>query len=428
MTSVGELIMKCMTPKPNHSTEKKVKKYEICPGYFEDKIAILFKDYYNLTTTQEPNTEILHRLDSRMIGVLGEADLAKCQELLPRDQSFVTGFPLLLLQNNSTISHAKSGVAATTTTTTSSTSSSSSTSTTPTYTTPIPPTTSWTLMTFSPNDTPDIQKERVLKIVATVNSMVRDSLIQQKLEAHLNTSEKITIPNVYYKTGDLLIEGEIYLTLQRLSFIQKCVKDLNLKILKKNKDNYSFSIDTISIYECKQSELKCVKHHQSVILSSQGKTPDIKSSYLFCFLKSEIAEITNNIIRVITESQDIVDQVVMESQHHGSSNGVINFNGNSGSVGTGGGNNDQNKSKLSTSNLSDSEFLLVDEIENFNEVGSSNEQDTYIEEEEDIHLTANSYQTKLDDQPTHHPTKINFKVNSDILTNDDMLWVCNNVI
>eukprot|EP01133_Synstelium_polycarpum_P017961 gene17961-21434_t len=147
-------------------------------------------------------------------------------------------------------------------------------------------------MTFSPSDTPEIQKERVLRIVATINSLVRDSLINQRLKSQLDSTETFTVPLVYFRKAEkVFIEGEIYLTLQKLSFIQKYVKDHHLKLLPKVSENYSFSIDTIAIYECKQqhsADAKKLKHFSEVILSSQGSTLSSPSaSFGFFFPKQE---------------------------------------------------------------------------------------------------------------------------------------------
>ncbi|GAM21229.1 hypothetical protein SAMD00019534_044040 [Acytostelium subglobosum LB1] len=390
-----------------------------------------------------------------MIGILSKEEIERCRSLIPKEQTLLSCLSMLLLTNTDTMSHSKRTIRTynpnhvaflltdlelfviglgpiapgssvniharcklcdvCTVQTGYLHSSSSLKDTSPTsdgvhisdrktssnqYAMKITPKSrsTMTLMSASPVDTLELQKERILKIASTLNTLVREAIIKHKVEEKLDVAEKVTISNVYYKCGDLLIEGDIHLNLQKISFVQKHARDLNLNLLRLSPtENYSFSIDTITVYECKQSELKLVHDHSSVIISAQGKTPEGNTHHLFCFKKSEI----------ITESQDIVDQVVMASLHHSSGN-----HGEPSKSFT-----YHSESSDSSSYLQEQDFVLVDDPDILKEEAPM------AEEEEDISLTSESYRTVLDDKPTHHPYKNNFKVKSDIMSETEMLWV-----
>ncbi|EGG17208.1 TLDc domain-containing protein [Cavenderia fasciculata] len=456
-----------------------------------------------------------------MVGILDEADIYKCRKVIPSDQSFVTGFSLLLLSNSNTISHANSKIrtyssrpialllsnqqiflvsrvqsdSSTTSSTkdnnkkqTSSSSSSSSSKQQedeieligscnlseiskiqtgylhssgshkkkkqiPTLTNPLSssPTSaslsstdfttsqddillsdnrtspgqyslkisrhsqpSWTMMTFSPSDTPQIQKERVSTIASSIKSLVRESIIQSQLQSQLSSEEKLFIPLVYYQPNDkYFVEGELHLNLQKISFIQKYVRDGNLKHLSKVHDNFSFSVDTISIYECKQiPNSKAFKKFSQVNILSQGKEPSELIS--FYFPMDEVPQITNSIIRLITESQDIADQVYKESSNKNNDSTSTTTTTTTPNRGTG------------QKSLTDSDFYLVDEEDEFGSGDSSNGSTGNLERivEDDYGLTSQALTTTLENNtPTHKPTKNNFKTSSDILSSDDILWL-----
>ncbi|GAM21510.1 hypothetical protein SAMD00019534_046850 [Acytostelium subglobosum LB1] len=243
----------------------------------------------------------------------------------------------------------------------------------------------WTLMSFSPGDTPDIQRERVLKIVAIINTVKEETLHKSTTSLKSSSSSKnlaasghdnITISNMYYKLNGLIIQGEMYLSLQRMSFIQKYIRDPKMNVIKKCTDNYSFSIETKSIFECKRVETKIVKHHATVRLSTEGERANI---YIFCIKKPGVVQYLEQMMKIIAEAQ------VVETH---SSNSV-----------------DHEHDLMEQSSPETSDVAFGEE------------------DQDGIIFSIDTVNTKLDDKPTHKPLKNNFKVNSDLLTNDEMMWV-----
>jgi len=437
------------------------------------------EDYYNLTTTQVPNSQLLSRLDSKMVGILGESDIDKCREVIPKNQTFVTGFSLVLLTHNTTISNTKkirtftsSPVAFLLTDksafivlydTRSKTIQQSQTCDLieireihtgyihvekgGTEDLSITPNnkkkgqfsmriikingSSWFLMTYSPTDSQDIQKERVLTIVATIQSLIQSSQLAHKIETKLENSEKTHIPLSYYQAkSDTIVSGEIYFNLQKFSFIQS-KNDIMLKNVAK-KEDYSFSIDLISIYECKNSTSSIIDGYHELKISSQGT---LNQNFILYLPKLEIENITKNIIRLVTESQDIVDQLVIEGINDSNSttfesdlNEEINADMDS-----------------SVSNSPENQVVHSQKVESFHkyktnstvDLRNSNDKDIesqfyLVDQEQSTHdLTDNSlfikknqFVTSLDNnQPTNIPTKCNFIGKSEILSKDDILWL-----
>ncbi|KYQ94067.1 TLDc domain-containing protein [Tieghemostelium lacteum] len=356
------------------------------------------EDYYNLTTTQVPNSQFLHRLDSRMVGILSEQDIDKCKDVIPKDQTFITGFSLLLLTHSTTTSSISG------TSPSSSLGNLSSILTKEnnnnnnnnnsldknnngsnrkirTYSTsPVAlllsdksafivlydtrsqsiqqietcdlieireiqtgyihtPSQvdsdesvfmsnkkksgqfsmrilkiyggSWTLMPYSPTDSIDILKERVLSIAVIIRSLIQNSKLSHTIEAKLDNSEKFHIPIAYYQPKpDVIVEGEVYFNLKKFSFIQT-KNDMKFKnIINYKREDYSFSIELLTVYECSQSHSTVIDGYNQLSIQSQGKSSN--QSYLLYLPRLEIDQITRNIIRLVTESQDIVDQIVLD--------------------------------------------------------------------------------------------------------------------
>eukprot|EP01132_Coremiostelium_polycephalum_P006110 gene6110-7614_t len=384
------------------------------------------EDYFNLTTTQVPSTQLLHRLDSRMVGILGEYDIAKCKSVIPKDQTFVTGFSLVLLTHNTSISNTQSKIRTYTSSPVALLLSDKSafivlydtrsqtiqqtetcdlieiTDVQTGYLHRSPENTesgvsissdkksgqfsmrilkingsSWTLMTFSPSDSSDIQKERVLTISAHIKTLIHNSQIQHKIESKLENSEKIHIPIAYYQpTENIIVDGEIYFNLQKFSFIQfKNEQKTKHVIGQPKRDDYSFSIDLISIYECKDSLSTVIDDYSSLIISSQGH--EVNRTYHLFLPKHQVETITRNIIRLVTEGQDIVDQLALEIPPETNPEADI------------------------------SDFYFVDN-----------------DEEIENPLPKKGFVTSLDnDEPTHIPTSNNFIGKSDILKHEDILWL-----
>ncbi|KAF2074707.1 hypothetical protein CYY_003983 [Polysphondylium violaceum] len=477
------------------SSNSQILKHKSYQPYYENKITsstsskeeislqskdLKIEDYYNLTTTQVPNSQLLSRLDSKMVGILGESDIDKCREIIPKNQTFVTGFSLILLTHNTTISNTKkirtftsSPVALLLTDksafivfydTRSKTIQQTETmdlieireihtgylhapslekggvedlSITETnkkkgqFSMRIIKLSgaSWFLMTYSPTDSNDVQKERVLTIVATIRSLIQSSQLAHKIETKLENSEKTHIPLSYYQAkSDTIVSGEVYFNLQKFSFIQT-KNDLMLKNIAK-KEDYSFSIDLISIYECKNSISSIIDGYHELKLSSQG---NLNQQFILYLPKLEIENITRNIIRLVTESQDIVDQLVIEGINDTSSatlesdlNEEINADMDS-SVSNSPENEVAHTQKVesfykyktnstvdlrnSHDNSLDSEFYLID-----NEKQQPHDDSS-------LFIKKHQFLTSLDNQPTNIPTNCNFIGKSDILSKDEILWL-----